>query len=296
MKKMKFMSTVAVTVMGITAVSTSFPVLNASADNADVKILCLGDSITDGYFGTDGYRKYLYHELDNMGYTVDMVGAKSGGSSYTSNNGEYFKYDGDHSGYSGYSIENISGGYESRQGIRELVEGTWYSGGKSMIESCDPDIVLLQIGTNDILSAYNDGITDRLEGLVNVILNDMNDPNNMLYVASIPYIDAYIRGDWLGGYGINWWGASYEDKTLLMEKVSACVDTYNASIQDMVARMQAEGKPIAFGDINGVVDYQTDLEDGCHPNEIGYEKMGTYWANLILKDYFDTKKAWLPNL
>lgn len=119
----------------------------------------------------------------------------------------------------------------------------------------------------------------------------MNAPNDMLYVASIPYIDAYVRGDWLGGYGINWWGASYKDKTLLMEKVSACVDIYNASIQDVVARMKAEGKPIAFSDINGVVDYQTDLADGCHPNEIGYEKMGAYWANLILNDYFDGQES-----
>ena len=287
MKKMKFMAAAAAAVMGITAVSVSFPVLQVSANDSDVKILCLGDSITDGYFGRDGYRKYLYHELDEMGYSIDMVGAKSGGSSYTTSSGETFKYDGDHSGYSGYSIENISGGYESRQGIRELVEGTWYSGGKNMIQAYDPDIVLLQIGTNDILSAYNDGITDRLENLVNIILNDMNDPDDVLYIASIPYIDAYVRGDWLGGYGFNVWGSTDEEKTQLMEKVSSCVDSYNASIEDMVARMQSEGKPVAFGDINSVVNYETDLEDGCHPNETGYEKMGTYWANLLAENYFD---------
>ncbi|MDE6019397.1 MAG: hypothetical protein K2H01_00145, partial [Ruminococcus sp.] len=290
MKKIKFMATAAATIMGITAVSAGFPVLQASASNSDVKILCLGDSITDGYFGKDGYRKYLYHELDKMGYSIDMVGAKSGGGSYTTSNGESFEYDGDHSGYSGYSIENISGGHESRQGIREVIEGTWYSGGKNMIATYDPDIVLLQIGTNDILSAYNDGITDRLENLVNIILNDMNDPGDIVYVASIPYIDAYIRGDWLGGYGFNFWNSTYEEKTQLMEKVSACVDSYNASIKDMVERMQAEGKSVAFGDINSVVNYETDLEDGCHPNEIGYEKMGVYWADVLEKSYFSVNE------
>ena len=287
MKKMKFMAAIAATVMSVTAVSTSFPILQASANDSDIKILCLGDSITDGYFGKDGYRKYLYHELDEMGYSIDMVGAKSGGGSYTTNSGESFTYDGDHSGYSGYSIENISGGHESRQGIRELVEGTWYSGGKNMIQAYDPDIVLLQIGTNDILSAYNDGIIDRLENLVNIILNDMNDPGDVLYIASIPYIDAYIRGDWLGGYGFNVWNSTSEEKDQLMEKVSSCVDSYNASIEDMVARMQSEGKSVAFGDINSVVNYQTDLEDGCHPNETGYEKMGVYWANLLEENYFN---------
>ena len=115
----------------------------------------------------------------------------------------------------------------------------------------------------------------------------MNDPGDVLYIASIPYIDAYIRGDWLGGYGFNVWNSTSEEKDQLMEKVSSCVDSYNASIEDMVARMQSEGKSVAFGDINSVVNYQTDLEDGCHPNETGYEKMGVYWANLLEENYFN---------
>ncbi|MDE5648675.1 MAG: hypothetical protein K2I33_02085, partial [Oscillospiraceae bacterium] len=42
-----------------------------AAENA-TKIMALGDSITDGYFGADGYRKYFYHNMTELGYEIDM--------------------------------------------------------------------------------------------------------------------------------------------------------------------------------------------------------------------------------
>ena len=156
-----------------------------------------------------------------------------------------------------------------------------------MIAAYQPDIVLLQIGTNDILSNYNDGITDRLENLVNVILQDL-DADSTVFVSTIPDIDAYTRADWLGSYGINAWGSTQEEKDQLMETVTGCIDTYNTSIYNLVLKMQGEGKNVQFADINSVVDYQTDLHDGVHPNEAGYENMGNYWAGL-LNDFFQSK-------
>ena len=70
-----------------------------------------------------------------------------------------------------------------------------------------------------------------------------------------------------------------------METVTGCIDTYNTSIYNLVLKMQSEGKNVQFADINSVVDYQTDLHDGVHPNEAGYENMGNYWAGL-LNDFF----------
>ena len=172
---------------------------------------------------------------------------------------------------------------EHRSGILETIQGTWYNG-QNMIAAYQPDIVLLQIGTNDILSNYNDGITDRLENLVNVILQDL-DADSTVFVSTIPDIDAYTRADWLGSYGINAWGSTQEEKDRLMETVTGCIDTYNTSIYNLVLKMQSEGKNVQFADINSVVDYQTDLHDGVHPNEAGYENMGNYWAGL-LNDFF----------
>lgn len=58
------------------ALGTVSAVPVSATDANSVKILSLGDSITDGYWTSGVYRKYMYHELEQMGYNIDMVGAK----------------------------------------------------------------------------------------------------------------------------------------------------------------------------------------------------------------------------
>ena len=272
----------AVTGLSSLAVGTVSAAPAAAENEEAVKILSLGDSITDGYWTSGAYRKYMYHDLEQMGYNIDMVGPKGGNSNTFTYNGQSVSYDDNNAGYSGYAIQEMTT-KEHRSGILETIQGTWYNG-QNMIAAYQPDIVLLQIGTNDILSNYNDGITDRLENLVNVILQDL-DADSTVFVSTIPDIDAYTRADWLGSYGINAWGSTQEEKDRLMETVTGCIDTYNTSIYNLVLKMQSEGKNVQFADINSVVDYQTDLHDGVHPNEAGYENMGNYWAGL-LNDFF----------
>ena len=272
----------AVTGLSSLAVGTVSAAPAAAGDTEAVKILSLGDSITDGYWTSGAYRKYMYHDLEQMGYNIDMVGPKGGNSNTLTYNGQSVSYDDNNAGYSGYAIQEMTT-KEHRSGILETIQATWYNG-QNMIAAYQPDIVLLQIGTNDILSNYNDGITDRLENLVNVILQDL-DADSTVFVSTIPDIDAYTRADWLGSYGINAWGSTQEEKDRLMETVTGCIDTYNTSIYNLVLKMQSEGKNVQFADINSVVDYQTDLHDGVHPNEAGYENMGNYWAGL-LNDFF----------
>jgi len=275
----------AVTGLSSLAVGTVSAAPAAAEDTEAVKILSLGDSITDGYWTSGAYRKYMYHDLEQMGYNIDMVGPKGSNSNTFTYNGQTVSYDDNNAGYSGYAIQEMTT-KEHRSGILETIQGTWYNG-QNMIAAYQPDIVLLQIGTNDILSNYNDGITDRLENLVNVILQDL-DADSTVFVSTIPDIDAYTRADWLGSYGINAWGCTQEEKDRLMETVTGCIDTYNTSIYNLVLKMQSEGKNVQFADINSVVDYQTDLHDGVHPNEAGYENMGNYWAGL-LNDFFQSK-------
>ena len=275
----------AVTGLSSLAVGTVSAAPAAAEDTEAVKILSLGDSITDGYWTSGAYRKYMYHDLEQMGYNIDMVGPKGSNSNTFTYNGQTVSYDDNNAGYSGYAIQEMTT-KEHRSGILETIQGTWYNG-KNMISAYQPDIVLLQIGTNDILSNYNDGITDRLENLVNVILQDL-DADSTVFVSTIPDIDAYTRADWLGSYGINAWGCTQEEKDRLMETVTGCIDKYNTSIYNLVLKMQSEGKNVQFADINSVVDYQTDLHDGVHPNEAGYENMGNYWAGL-LNDFFQSK-------
>lgn len=115
-------------------------------NNEPIKIMCVGDSITDGYGIPGSYRKFLYHGLTQKGYNIDMVGSKSSleGKYTDETTGETWEYDDDNTGYSTYSIKS----YRGRNGIYDTLKET-------NCLSQKPDIVILQIGTNNIIDKHN---------------------------------------------------------------------------------------------------------------------------------------------
>ncbi len=256
---------------------------STSAADTQYRIMCVGDSITHGYInGDNGYRKYLCYYLQQNGISYDMVGPENGWTDAATYNwnGTTITYDPQHCGYSGYSTMSYSG----RTGIYETLFG-----GSNLMETYDPDMVLLQIGTNDLLDASLDIRTgvgdiretttalDRLETVVDKILENM-DSTDVLFVTTVPDIDANTCASWVSSY--QWtFGITAEE---IPAKVQECVDSYNAGVKALVAEKQAAGKNVQLGDINSVVDYTAgDLEDGCHPSEQGYAKMGAHWAEQI---------------
>lgn len=264
-----------------------------TAEEAPVKIMAMGDSITDGYInGDNGYRKYFCYDLQQNGITnFDMVGAKNSWSNEATYdwNGTPITYDPAHSGYSGYAIQKIG----SRQGLQETIFDVTYTtdaASGNMMEAYQPDVIMLQIGTNDILDAQLTGIGDRLEELVDKLLPYVSGDGQVLYLASIPDIDVSIRYDWLGAY--EWaveGGVSYaKDPVTFTANVQKALDSYNTIVKNLVVKKQAEGAHIQFSDINSVIDITAgDLEDGVHPSEQGYAKMGQHWANLLTETYFN---------
>lgn len=277
---MKFLKRILSTIVATSMCCTLFGGFNtirssADTDDTSIKILPVGDSITDGYWESGSYRKYLYNYLIENGFNIDMVGNK-GMDLETSND---ISYDGNYCAYSGYAIQHITG-TEERQGIYEVLVN------ENIMETYNPDIVLLQIGTNDVLSAYNDGIIDRLENLVDYIISYM-EQDDTLFVTTIPNFDVSVLNDagWLWAYG---WGVPNDELT---NTIQSYIDSYNSSIKDLVLKKQSEGNThIQFADINSVVDYSTNLYDGVHPNEVGYQKMGEYWSN-VLTSYIKDKSA-----
>ena len=116
--------------------------------SAQLKIMPLGDSITEGYNGTtgnlgvDGYRTPLYLDLVNNGFSVDFVGSQNNGTGL----------DNDNEGHIGYSADEI----------RDDVNG-WLTENPA-------DVVLLHIGTNDIQDGeVAFGIVSEVEGILNNI-------------------------------------------------------------------------------------------------------------------------------
>lgn len=206
-----------------------------------VRLMCLGDSITDGFWMAGGYRNTLCELIsaDGLESRIDMVGPNWGGSGY----------DPQHAGYSGYSIEDIP---NQRSGLLNFSE--W------LMESYPADVVFLEIGTNDILSLYDlEHLGERLDQLVEVILAHLPE-NGRLYLATLPVMDADIT--------------TYIDisQEMMDEKLDLC----NTQIRALAAEKQDAGKPVELAEINLLLTMD-DLVDGVHPNETGFEKMGKFW-------------------
>ncbi|MGN0614531.1 MAG: SGNH/GDSL hydrolase family protein [Porcipelethomonas sp.] len=254
--------------------------LSSDAVDTDetIKIMSIGDSITDGY-GVDGsYRKFMFKQLTDDGYKIDMVGPNWswGDTTYTDEvTGETFTYDPAHCGYSGYTIQAYSG----RSGILETIQSGDY------LSQYTPDIVILQIGTNDVIDNYEiDSAGERLDVLATYILENISS-DSALFITTIPDLDPN-RGDvysWFGNYRHSAdWQTEYSDAEVEVY-VQQQVDNYNAQVKALVESKRASGvSNVYFGDVNSVVtDVKTQLGDGVHPNNTGYQLMGNYWADKI---------------
>lgn len=126
--------------------------------NGGVRMMPLGDSITDGITVPGAYRTGLWRRFADGDYRVDFVGSLSGGPAELG--------DHDHEGHSGWRIDQIDAG----------VVG-W-------LRATTPHTVLLHIGTNDILQNHDPaGAPARLSALIDHITATA--PAAEVFVATI---------------------------------------------------------------------------------------------------------------
>jgi lysophospholipase L1-like esterase len=193
-----------------------------------LKVMPLGASLTDGYNVPGGYRIDLEDDLIASGIRPDFVGSLS--------NGPASLADKNHEGHSGYRIDQI----------RRSIDG-W-------IGSYQPDVVLLLIGTNDVLQDYQlAGAPNRLADLVDRV--HALRPATKIFVSSLPPI------------------ATASDNSQ--------ADAYNAAIPTVVQARALAGRPIWF--VNGNASLTaSDLADGVHLTAVGYSKLADAWHGRLI--------------
>jgi len=134
------------------------PGVAAAESNGGVRVMPLGDSITEGTQIPGGYRTGLWQRVAGAGYRVDFVG--------TQFNGPAALGDHDHQGHPGWRIDQI-----------DATIAGW-------LRTAGPRTVLLHIGTNDILQNYNvSSAPSRLSALVDRITAAA--PTADVFVATI---------------------------------------------------------------------------------------------------------------
>ena len=148
-----------------------------------IRIMPLGDSITEAEAGHASYRYWLWHALNGAGYTVDLVGQSSGVY-----NGAplYANFDQDHEGHWGWRADQI---------LAQIALWTPLS---------QPDIVLMHLGTNDIWQGQSlastiaelDSIVQliRMTNPAIIVVIAQIIPGNSPQLASIPAYNALIPG------------------------------------------------------------------------------------------------------
>ncbi len=229
-------------------------------ERSEINIMPLGDSITHGGGKAGGtitssYRRSLWKQLQAENYNVDFVGSQT--KSYTASNGKikladpiHTDFDLHHEGHSGWRADEIlNGSYNS-----DRLGDNGQSNINLWANSYNPDMVLLHLGTNDIIQnqSANSTISD-LEGIIDRL--QAIRPNISILIAQIiPYGKA--------------------DKNKEVEKL-------NAKIPALAAKKNKFGSPVKV--VNQFDGYHpsTDSKDNAHPNNKGDQKVADNWFTAI---------------
>jgi lysophospholipase L1-like esterase len=190
-----------------------------------VRILPLGDSLTDGYVFEGGYRIDLRAMLLAAHHDIDFVGSRYSGPLGLG--------DKNHEGHVGWRIDELTGG-----------AGPW-------LRAYQPRVVLLLVGTQDMLQGYDPtGAPGRLGTLLDTIKTTL--PDVRVVLSTLPRVadaDALVR-----------------------------IQTFNAALPGVVA---AQGGTVSLVDAFAAIQPNHLAEDGVHLTGEGYSQLARVWYAAV---------------
>jgi hypothetical protein len=222
--------------------------------NQPLRILCLGDSITQASEDRCGYRYLLWKKLVDHKIEIDFIGSmnkryyETPGSDCPSYHGKTF--DPDHEGHWAWRADEILGGTnvlppESGQGnLSEWLKG--YT----------PDIVLMHLGHNDAGRREAASLmAGELKQIITLLQKD--NPKVAILLAKVTPV---AKPDW-----------------------KKQLDILNAEIEGIAKDMRTSSSDVIVIDFSKVFNPFKDTIDGIHPTDVGVEKMANKWFHGILK-------------
>jgi CSLREA domain-containing protein len=211
---------------------TARSVASAQAvDPPPTKIMAMGDSITQGMGDHPSYRRALAQDLESEGYAVDFVGTRT---DVFAPSGAPTDFDRDHEGYYGWRTDEVLGEIDD------------------ILAANVPDIVLLHIGTNDLIQGQSVASTlDDIEALI-VAFRSAN-PNVIVFLAQV------IPSD------VN--GSAIPDFKIAVEFLARDLHTFTS--------------PVVAVDQHSGFDTALHTHDGVHPNAVGEQRMADVWRAAL---------------
>jgi serralysin len=206
------------------------------------RIMPLGDSITEGGHTIEpfpgAYRIQLWKNFSADGLSINFVGSQSNGSRTLG--------DKDHEGHGGWAIGDIA----------DLIVSD------RLLKTYRPDIVLLEIGTNDTGGSSLREMSNELSNLIDLIAQQS--PTTLILVSSITPIDP-------------------NGSKKIKEATANKAQDFNAHIPNLIEDKAAEGKKVAFVDAGGSLTIEDLGSDGIHPSSQGYKKLGNRWYDALVE-------------
>ncbi|WP_019505716.1 GDSL-type esterase/lipase family protein [Pleurocapsa sp. PCC 7319] len=137
---------------------------NNSETLSDIRVMLLGDSITQANTEHDSYRRPLWQKLNEAGFNnIDFVGSLQENQGGSNPNPDF---DLDHEGHWGWRTDEI---------LNQL---------DGWVASAQPDVAFIHLGTNDILQGQSaDSTIDELGEVIDVFR--ANNPNIVIFLAQI---------------------------------------------------------------------------------------------------------------
>ena len=227
----------------------------AQADT--LKILTLGDSITQAESNRASYRYSLWKKLIDSGVDFDLVGSMNkqfdkynpGPAPQPAYRG--LNFDLDHEGHFAWRIGEIINGRSHDNGSGKGKLADW-------LKSYEIDIALIHLGTNDAFQRLPHNVTTTNLKTIIKQLRESNPEVVIILAQLIPA--AQSPGD------------------------DEAVESLNKIIPQIAASMNTDKSPVIVVDHFTGFDLSSDTYDNVHPTASGEEKMGQAWFDAI-NDY-----------
>ncbi|MFW2439465.1 MAG: SGNH/GDSL hydrolase family protein [Arenicellales bacterium] len=219
-----------------------------------IKILVLGDSITQAESNRASFRYPLWKKLVDADLDFDFVGSMNrqfgrynpGPPPHDDYRG--LKFDPDHEGHFAWTADEIIRG-------RSVDNGSGAGRLQDWLAKYDADIVLIHLGTNDaFMRQSNQSTGEELKNIIELLRED-NSKVSILLARLIP--------------------------TTRAANDTKAVISLNETITTLSKTLGTADSPVILVDQFAGFDGKADLYDKVHPNASGEEKMAEKWFDAI---------------
>jgi len=217
----------------------------AAAPSSDFTYMPLGDSITQGYSATRGYRCPLQAKLVDAGYNASAVG-RSGFLDHGFLGGLLIRY-------LGWTIGGDCPDNWEGHGSNTTTEiQAWFDADNSIMQ-LKPNIILVLVGNKDVRTGnISQGPNDLRNMLTDIFTQS---PDSWVVVSTIPPLGSQVQ---------------FFDQ----------VPPYNTAIMCVAAEFPRVSTIDFYTECNKIID-QCLGDDGIHPNQAGFDVLIPLWFHAI---------------